>query len=178
MLPGDIALFRPHNLVGRTIGVVTAARYCHVRLIVTPDGDTVEADFGGAVRGHVEPGDVIVTAPLTPVQRARIPAVAAAMVGIPYGFVDILALGLAQAGVRLPSLARRIARPDRLFCSQLVDLAWQGAGFHAFTPETDPGYRRTGRERLPQDVSPGDIADLAFVNSWAATTAPSEGKAA
>lgn len=167
MLPGDVALFRPANWVGRTISVVTTSRYCHVRLIVDSDGSTVEADFGGAVRGHVEPGDVIVTAPLTPEERARIPAIAAAMVGIPYGFVDILALGLAQAGVRLPSLARRIARPDRLFCSQLVDLAWGRAGYTAFHDG-----------RLPQDVSPGDIADLAFVSSWPTTTAPSEGKAA
>jgi hypothetical protein len=168
--PGDIALFRPHNWVGRAISVFTTSRYCHVRLIVDSDGSTVEADFGGAIRGRVQPGDVIVSPPLTPERRARIRAVAGTMVGIPYGFVDILALGLAQLGLRLPSLARRIARPDRLFCSQLVDLAWGTVGFEAFTDG-----------RLPQDVSPGDLADLAFVSDWPTTVAsanPSEGKAA
>lgn len=160
MLPGDVALFRPANWVGRTISVFTMSRYCHIRLIVTPTGDTVEADFGGAVRGHVHKGDVVVSVPLSDDQRARIGAVAAPMVGIPYGLADILALGLAQLGVRLPSLARRIARPDRLFCSQLVDLAWGGVGYTAFHDG-----------RLPQDVSPGDIADLAFTSSWPTTVA-------
>jgi hypothetical protein len=40
-----------------------------------------------------------------------------------------------------------------------VDLVWRSVGFHAFTDG-----------RLPQNVSPGDIADLALVNGWDATT--------
>lgn len=164
MLPGDVALFRPHNTVGRVIASVTMARFCHARLIIDQAGNTVEADFGGAIRGRVEPGDVIVSPPLTLEQRAAIPSIAAPLVGTPYGWADIIALGAAQLGVRhLPRFVRaRLARTDRLFCSQLVDIAWQRAGYRAF----DDG-------RTPLDVSPGDIADLAFTHEWPTTTARS-----
>ena len=159
MKPGDVALFRPANAIGNAIAVFDQARYCHVRLIIDADGTTVEADFKGAIRGHVQDGDVIVTAPLTDEQRARILEAASSLLGTPYGFADIAALALAKLGLRVPFLSKRLARPDRLFCSQLVDIVWQSVGFKAF----DDG-------RLPQDVTPGDIADRAFVNGWPATT--------
>jgi hypothetical protein len=155
MLPGDVALFRPNTFYGHAISVITTSRYCHARLIVDTDGGTVEADTGGAVRGKVEKGDVVISPPLTPDERALVPAVASALIGIPYGWPDVFALGLAQLGIRLPSLSRQVARPDRLFCSQLVDLVWRSVGFNAFTDG-----------RLPQNVSPGDLADLAFVSGW------------
>jgi hypothetical protein len=157
--PGDVALYRPHNTLGRAVAVFDRSRYCHVRLIVNTDGTTVEADLKGAIRGHVRDGDVIVTAPLTDAQRAQVPAVADTLLGTPYGFADIAALALAQLGIRLPSLSRRLDRYDRLFCSQLVDVVWQSVGFTAF----DDG-------RLPQDVTPGDIADHALVNDWPTET--------
>lgn len=159
MKPGDVALFRPCTPIGNAIAVFDQARYCHVRLIVDPDGTTVEADFKGAIRGHVQDGDVIVTAPLTPDERDKVLAAATPLLGTPYGFADIAALALAKLGIRLPSLTRRLARPDRLFCSQLVDIVWQSVGFRAFDDD-----------RLPQDVTPGDIADRAFVGGWPATT--------
>ncbi|MGN6724131.1 MAG: hypothetical protein ACTHJM_16105 [Marmoricola sp.] len=159
MRPGDVALFRPHNALGRAVAVFDRSRYCHVRLIVAEDGTTVEADLKGAIEGRVRDGDVIVTAPLTVAQRALIRAHAEALLGTPYGFADIGALALAQFGIRLPSLSRRLDRYDRLFCSQLVDVVWQSVGFAAF----DDG-------RLPQDVTPGDIADHAFTNDWPAST--------
>ena len=159
MKPGDVALFRPHNRVGSAIAVFDESRYCHIRMITDADGGTVEADFKGAIRGHVQDGDVIVTAPLTDGQRARIAAMATPLLGTPYGFADIAALAFAKLGLRVPFLSKRLARPDRLFCSQLVDIVWQAVGFKAF----DDG-------RLPQDVTPGDIADKAFTNSWPATT--------
>lgn len=170
MLPGDIALVRANGWVGEGIDVVSRSRYCHVRLIRGADGSTVEANPPGAFRGQVKKGDVVVSVPLTDEQRARIAAEADALIGTPYGFLDVGALGLAQFGLRLPILSERIARPDRLFCSQLVDLVWQRVDFHAFTEETDPEYQRTGKPRLPQDVTPGDIADLAFCSGWVATT--------
>jgi hypothetical protein len=158
MLPGDVALFRPNTLVGHTISVITTSRYCHARLIVDTDGNTVEADFApGAKPGHVEDGDLVLSPPLTPDERDKVPAVASALIGIPYGWRDVFALGLAQFGLRLPSLSRQVSRPDRLFCSQLVDLVWRAVGFQAFTDG-----------RLPQNVSPGDIADLALCSGWAA----------
>jgi hypothetical protein len=159
MLPGDVALVRPGGWVGAGIDVVTTSRYCHIRLIVAEDGSTVEANPPGAMRGRIQGGDVIVTAPLTDAQRAQVATTAAALIGIPYGWLDVAALGLAQFGIHPPGLSKRLGRPDRLFCSQLVDLVWRSVGFHAFTDG-----------RLPQNVSPGDIADLALVNGWDATT--------
>ena len=157
MRPGDLALVRPDAFVGYAVSVFTISRYCHVRLIVDEGGTTVEALPSGAALGRVQEGDVIVSAPLTTYERAAVPGAARALLGVPYGYLDVAALGLAQVGLRLPSLARRIERPDRLFCSQLADLVWQTVGFHAF----DDG-------RLPQNVSPGDLADLAFTSGWGA----------
>ena len=154
-LPGDVALVHESGIIATAIQLGTRSRYNHVRLIVGVGGGTAEAQPRGAVRGEVHPGDVVVRPPMTAAQRARIPAIADRLLGTPYGFLDVAALGLAQFGLTLPSVRRRIARPDRLFCSQLVDYAWTLAGFHAF----DDG-------RTPQDVSPGDLADLAFRHGW------------
>jgi hypothetical protein len=153
--PGDMALVHESGFVETGIQFGTRSRYNHVRLIVSPHGAVVEARPRGASRGHVSPGDVVVRPPLTLAQRLQIPDIAAGLLGTPYGFLDVAALGLAQFGITLPGVKRRIARPDRLFCSQLCDYAWSLAGFTAFTDG-----------RTPQDVSPGDLADLAFRDGW------------
>jgi len=155
LLPGDVALSRSATFVGWAIRLGTRSRVNHARLITDGLGETVEALPHGAVRGQTQPGDLIIRPPLTGDQRLAIPGIAASLVGTPYGFLDVAALGLAQFGITLPSVTRRIARPDRLFCSQLVDYAWFLAGFHAFTDH-----------RTPQDVSPGDLADLALRDGW------------
>ena len=154
-LPGDVALVHESGFVETAIQFGTRSRYNHVRLIVDTKGHTVEAKPQGAARGRVQPGDVVARPPLSAEQRWRISDIAASLVGTPYGFLDVAALGLAQFGVTLPSVTRRVARPDRLFCSQLCDLAWSLAGFQAFADG-----------RVPQDVSPGDLADLAFREGW------------
>jgi hypothetical protein len=155
MQAGDIALVHNSGIVDDLIRWGTRSRYNHVRLIVDDKGNTVEALAHGAQRGHVRPGDLVVSPPMLAIQRHRIPSIATHLLGTPYGFLDVAALGLAQFGITLPSVKRRIARPDRLFCSQLVDYAWSLAGYHAFTDG-----------RTPQDVSPGDLADLAFREGW------------
>lgn len=160
MRSGDIALVRTPDLIGWTIRLATRSRYNHVRLVLSAAGDVLEANPSGAEYGTVRTGDLIVSPPLTDTQRADIPLIAGYLAGTPYGFGDVAALGLAQFGITLPSVRRRIEQPDRLFCSQLVDYAWQLAGFHAFTDG-----------RTPQDVTPGDLADLAFRSGWPVTTA-------
>ncbi|MBX6387154.1 MAG: hypothetical protein IRZ07_29950 [Microbispora sp.] len=134
---------------------MTRSRYNHVRLVVDTDGGVIEANPDGADRGHVHSGDVVVSPPLTDEQRARIPALAEALLGTPYGFLDVAALGLASLGFDVPSVRRRIIRPDRLFCSQLADLVLTQAGYQPFADG-----------RTPQAVSPGDFADLAFREGW------------
>lgn len=158
--PGDVALTRSPSLVGWAIRLGTRSHYNHARLVVSEYGDVVEALSRGASRGVVRSDDVVVRPPMTDRERAEIPAIGESLLGTPYGFLDVAAIGLAQFGLVLPSVTRRIERPDHLFCSQLVDYAWTLAGFHAF----DDG-------RVPQDVTPGDLADLAFRSGWTVVSA-------
>jgi hypothetical protein len=72
----------------------------------------------------------------------------------PYNFLDIGALALRQFGVNLGFINRRIARTDRMMCSQLVDEVYKRAGVHLFSG------------RLSQDVTPGDLADLICKHDW------------
>lgn len=161
MRPGDVALVRTDNLIGGAIRLGTRSRVNHARLVVSEDGRCLEANADGADFGWIRPSDIVVTAPLTDDQRSAIGPIAKQLAGTPYGYLDCAALGLAQLGITLPSVKRRLARPDRLFCSQLVDYAWQLAGFHAFNDL-----------RPPQDVSPGDLADLAFTSAWPVVQRP------
>jgi cell wall-associated NlpC family hydrolase len=87
------------------------------------------------------------------------------MLGTPYGYLDIVAIAIAQQkftsvfGIdpinelnpwdEQPWWVKRLARKDRLICSQLVDEAYRLAGIHLF----DDG-------RLSQLVSPGDLHRL------------------
>lgn len=160
---GDVALVRSAGFVAWCIRLGTRSRFNHVRLVIDDADGTLEANPGGSGFGYVSATDLVVSPPMTDAQRAKIPDIARSLHGIPYGFADVAALGLAQFGITLPSVKRRLARRDRLFCSQLVDLAWQLAGYHAFTDG-----------RPPQDVSPGDIADLAMTNGWSVVQQPQQ----
>jgi hypothetical protein len=73
----------------------------------------------------------------------------------PYNFLDIGALALRQFGINLGFINRRIARTDRMMCSQLVDEVYKRAGIHLFADG-----------RLSQDVTPGDLADLICKHDW------------
>lgn len=87
-------------------------------------------------------------------QRILIAQAATGMVGTPYGWLDLVAIALAQR--RLGRVVdgdewwvRRIASSRTLICSQLVDRAYLEAGVHLF----DDG-------RIPGLVSPGDLSRL------------------
>lgn len=154
--PGDVALVCHHNLYGEAIRLVTRARYNHARFVVDKEGGVVEALVRrGASRGQVQPGDLVLRPPLTDEQVARIPEIGERLVRTKYALADVAALGLARCGLMLPVVEERIKRPDRLFCSQLVDYGWELAGYHAFTDG-----------RVPQNVDPGDIGDLALREGW------------
>jgi len=78
--------------------------------------------------------------------RAATATAARKLVGRRYSFADYLALALAHFGIRPAWLQRYIADSGRLICSQLVDETYRLAGIHLFDDE-----------RLPQDVTPGDL---------------------
>jgi len=154
--PGDFILETPEDLWGRIVASVSGGRYCHVRLVVDEDGRTLSAQDEGAVwEDRVFDGDLVVSPPLTDAQRDMISTVAWRLHGLPYSRRGLVLLGLARLGLRTPWISQELDRPDSLICSQLVDLAWRRVGFHAF----DDG-------RQPQDVTPGDLADLAFRAGW------------
>jgi uncharacterized protein YycO len=113
--------------------------------------EVVEALSQGAVKNPA-PADVTWSTgaiPCTVEQRALAAQYALEMVGTPYGWLDVIALGALQYGIHLPYLIRRLQDKKHLFCSQLVDEAYRLAGVQLF----DDG-------RLPQDVTPGDLYDL------------------
>lgn len=161
---GAYFVVRTNGFAGAVIRLATRSRENHAGVHVG-GGMVVEAqphgarlspltDYSGPIGWNDEE-------PLTDAQRQAIADAARGLVGRPYSWLDILALGLRQFGVRLPGLAKRIERSDRLICSQLVDLAYEVAGVHLFTDG-----------RLPQDVTPGDLADRLVCESWAAEAAP------
>lgn len=166
MKPGDVAFsHNDRHWYGWVISVFTKSRYSHCKLVIAENGRTVEATNGGVRFGMVQPEDVVSSPPLTDEQRLKCILFAKSLIGTPYGWVDIVVIGLAQVGVRLPSLSRELSRVDRLFCSQLVDYVWRRAGFRAFMDQ-----------RQPQNVSPGDLADLALRGGWPSTNALTDRK--
>lgn len=97
---------------------------------------------------------------LTDAQRLWVAAEAKKLVGVPYGFLDIVAIALAQqrldsrvdvrkALAEQPWWVQRIEDMHTLICSQLVDTAYANADQHLF----EDG-------RLPGLVSPNDIYGL------------------
>lgn len=132
-----------------------------------PEGALVEARPGGAAYVSVDAyPDAIwssgrLPGQLTPTgaQRERIVAAAKSMLGTPYGFLDDLAVGLAQRRTRdtfgkwvsvgnPPWWVRRIAGRHTLICSQLVDAANRDGGIEFY-----PG-------RLEGLVTPEDLKEL------------------
>lgn len=123
------------------------------------DGMLIEAQPGGARLvpvSHYGKRLIWSTGVIIPneAQRAAIAKAGRALEHTPYGWPDIAAIALAQRrlGAFVDSRTwwvRRLARTDRLICSQLVDLAYLRGGVHLFADG-----------RLPGLVSPGDLYRL------------------
>ena len=146
----------------------TNSRFNHAGVCVSPT-DVVEAQPGGARRSPLDGylGDNTVWSDgygLTDpqLQRPAIVAAAEQLVGVPYGWGDIVAIILAQKRLgkwrrldaekaleQQPWWVRRLARTDRLICSELVDLACHMAGVILFNDRRPFGL-----------VSPGDLDRL------------------
>lgn len=77
---------------------------------------------------------------LTDQQRTAICAAATAYVGVPYSFLDYLAIAAHRFHLPLPGLRRYVAATRHMICSQLVDQAHQDAGVHLFADHRWPGY--------------------------------------
>lgn len=124
----------------------TASNVNHAGVFVG-GGQVVEARPGGAgyapVSDYLGPNTKWSSLPLTDMQRSVINAQARSLIGIPYGWLDCFAVAIAQKRLgrhldvtkpidKQPWWYRRIARQDRLICSELVDLVHFRADVHLF----------------------------------------------
>jgi uncharacterized protein YycO len=134
------------QLMAYAIQFGTASHVNHAGIFVG-QGQVIEARPGGA--GYAPVSDYLKyntkwsTLPLTDQQREAIVGHTQALIGTPYGWPDIIAIAIAQKRLgshldvtkplaQQPWWYQRIAREDRLICSQLVDYAYYLAGVHLY----------------------------------------------
>lgn len=150
--PGDFGVVATHGFVAWVIRKLTKSSVNHA-FVYVGDGQIVEAQPGGA---RLSPATDYQSAvwshfPLSQVEQERIVQAAKACIGVPYSFLDIVALCISilceQKTPRF--IAKRLSRPDRLICSQLVDQCYLSAGLHLFQDG-----------KLPSEVTPADLLAL------------------
>lgn len=150
---GDIGLTKIEGLLGFFVMLgqalaQDASRYTHAYIVL--DDETVIAAQPGGARidklSDYNNKSIYLQRDLTDEQRATIVAEARALEGLPYSYLDYLALALARFGIKPKWLQRYIANKGHMICSQLCDEVYRRAGIHLFNDG-----------RLPQEVTPGDL---------------------
>lgn len=151
---GDYMLVATRGWQAGVIRFITRSKVNHAMILVSP-GRVIEAQPAGAHETDLsEYNDMYQwwsTYDLTIIQRNAIVASARRHLGAPYSWVDGACVAIAHIfKLKLPYWIRwRLARPDRLMCSQFVDLCYYEADVHLFNDH-----------RLFGDVSPGDLMDI------------------
>lgn len=159
---GDIGLVRIGGLLGWWVALGQhlagdSCRYTHT-FIVLDDNTVLAAQPGGA---RIDPLNkqgkaVYLQLDLTDQQRADIVLEARVLEGLPYGWLNYLAIALARFNIRPGWLVKYIASNKSMICSQLSDEVYRRAGIQLFDDGRLPGY-----------VTPGDIFyRLANVGDW------------
>lgn len=147
----DVPLFfvvRSDNVAGWVIRWATRSKWNHAGLIGR-NNERLGAHPGGFGAEQQSRNEHVVYARITAAQQSAIWDEAERLIGTPYGWLDILCIGLLQYGVRPKVIRDRVQRSDQLICSQAVDFCVQVADLHFFEDK-----------RLPQDVTPGDLVNL------------------
>lgn len=160
--PGDFGLSKIGGVLGWWIGLgqfITgdASRYTHA-FVVLDDQTVIEAMPGGAIITPLEKYKgraVFCNMDISSKKREVIVKEGRALEGTPYSFMDYLALALAHFGIRPKRLRKYIQNTGHMICSQLVDEVYRRAGVHMFNDG-----------RLPQDVTPGDLANYLIEQEW------------
>ena len=151
--PGDIGLTKIGGILGWFVSLGQhltgdSSRYTHA-YIVLDDSTVLAAQPGGA---RIDPLEnyknkaVYIQLDLTDDQRRQIVIEARKLVGVPYSFLDYLAIALLHWGFKPRWLRSYIKNKGHMICSQLVDEVYRRVGINLFND---------GRE--PQDVTPGDL---------------------
>jgi hypothetical protein len=167
LLPGDIGFKTDLSFAGRIARagqwlLRDDCRFWHAFIVVSAlrneyGMQCVEAMSSGArvawLDDRTGPAYGYVRLPLSDEQRVAASARALDLVaarggrGVPYSFVDYLALMLEHHRVPGRQFVREYVKSSqRMICSQLVDFVLCEVGFHLFNDG-----------RLPQDVTPGDL---------------------
>ncbi len=150
---GAFGVVHSNGKVALAIRVGTQSRANHA-FIYVGDGKIIEADGSGV---QLVPAAKYPTAiydrrfTLTLAQGAEIRRRALLMQGTPYSFIGIFVMSVGCLGLPNRWLATHLEHNGRVFCSQLVCQVYSAAGVHLFADD-----------RLPGQVSPGDLAELAF----------------
>lgn len=153
--PGDIGLSSSTGPIGKFIRAAQAliGDYTFVThaFIVLDDGYIIEAMPKGATFARIDkyPNAVFSRFPLTEDQRGAICEEAIRMEGTPYSFLDYLALGATHFNIFPEPVRKSVADSGKMICSQLAAEAYRRAGVDLF-PDN----------RLPMDVTPGDLSRL------------------
>jgi uncharacterized protein YycO len=148
--PGDIGLTSITGPVGKLIRIGQwlngdgFGAYQHA-FIVLPGDQLIEAMPGGAIVAPLAKYDdreVLYVSPsgLTPAQRKAIGDCALKYQGVPYSFLDYVALALHRFRLPLPGLHRYIESTGHQICSQLCDRAYRDAGQRLFDDGRWDGY--------------------------------------
>lgn len=155
--PGDYGLTTQGTWVSAWVNLGQAllgdgSRFTHAFVVVS-ETEAVEAWSTGARRvllSRYEGKSLTYShLDLTPEQREVIVATASSLIGTPYSFFDYFSLALQHWNVRPKQVEEYIANCGHMVCSQLVDFCHLSAGVHLFDDN-----------RLPQDVTPGDLLYL------------------
>lgn len=151
-VPGSYGCVRTHGLAAWLIRVGTRSGFNHAFIVMDEDR-VIEADPGGArwalLSGYSTDRVVFDTGDdLSPEQRQLIMSKAVALLGVPYGWLDIFRLSLRCAGLRWSWLTRAADEERAMICSQLVAACGQAGSADWLC----------GRE-APAAVTPGDLAN-------------------
>jgi hypothetical protein len=147
--PGDFGLVAINGNVGRLIRIGQWLNgngwgdYQHAVLVLDND-ELIEAEPGGArIRPVSEyDGTNVVWSdwPLTDTERAAIVAAGRSLEGVPYSFLDYVALAAHRLHIPIPGLRRYIASTGHEICSALADLGYQLGGKTMFADHRWLGY--------------------------------------
>ena len=151
--PGQFYVVRTSGPVAWLIRRVTRSAFNHAGLVAGNHGAIIEAEAGGVYRAYLAKyaGERLAVSqmPLSQPEREWIVCKANECIGRRYNWLDLLALGLLQFGVRPRFLRRVVEYQNRLVCSELVALCYLAAGIRL---SRDP--------EMDLDVTPGTLAKL------------------
>lgn len=151
--PGDIFLAPMPGAVGRLIRVgqwLNGDGFSKVQHagVYLGAGRTLEAMPGGAVIGWLDsyPLSELVWSPwdLTAATRNKIVQTSMSYKGVPYSFVDYLAIAAHRFRLPLPWLKSYVSATGHMICSQLVDTVYHDSGLNLFSDGRWPGYVTPG----------------------------------